>query len=578
VVDREKGRVWVFYLRCKPGRGTDEARPGTDDAANLARWSDDNGVTWSEPIDQTAVARDMADSQWRISVPGPGGAIQDRKGRLIVPIWRFAPWGNFVIFSEDHGSTWQRGAHVPSPPGGDEDQVVELSDGQLLLDMRQQGGPHRWMATSSDGGRTWSAPRPGQPVTPVCCAIERYTLKSAGDDRDRIVWTGPLGPGRNKLVVRTSYDEGQTFANERLIADEPAAYSDLTLLKDKSVGVLWERGNYKFITFTRLTREFLEPPEFAYVCQDAGAGAYEAFPDVCRLSDGRLMAVFYAGYGHVAMPNEQLPKGGRICFCTSADEGHTWSKAEVLYDSPDDDRDPSIVQLKSGQVICNFFSLRKATEPGRNWTGLGTWIVTSDDLGKTWSPPRQLFADYYCSAPIRELSDGRLILGLYRELPNTSAGAVGISDDDGKTWRVVDIQNGGFRLDAETDVIELSDGTLYAAQRPEMCFSVSKDRGNTWSVSKPMGFPGHCPYFLRTREGIILLAHRVPATSLHYSLDECKTWSQNVPVDSVGGAYPSMVNLKDGTVLIVYYEEGAGSSIRCKRLRATTSGIEWLPP
>ena len=320
------------------------------------------------------------------------------------------------------------------------------------------------------------------------------------------------------------------------------------------------------------------PPLFGYVCRDAGAGGYEAFPDVCRLSDGRLMAVFYAGYGHVAMPNEQLPKGGRICYSTSADEGHTWTKAEILYDSPDDDRDPSIVQLKDGRLICNFFSLRKATEPGRRWTGLGTWMVTSDDLGKTWSAPRQLFEGYYCSAPIRQLSDGRLILGLYRELPKSAAGAVGISDDGGKTWKLVDIDNGGIRLDAETDVIELADGTLYAAQRPKMCFSVSKDRGDTWSVSKPIGFAGHCPYFLRTREGIILLAHRVPATSLHYSLDECKTWSENVPVDSVGGAYPSMVNLKDGTVLIVYYEEGAGSSIRCKRFRATKSGIQWLQP
>ena len=60
------------------------------------------------------------------------------------------------------------------------------------------------------------------------------------------------------------------------------------------------------------------PPLFVYVCKDAGAGAYEAFPDVCRLSDGRLMSVFYAGYGHVALPNAQLPKGGRICYCTSA--------------------------------------------------------------------------------------------------------------------------------------------------------------------------------------------------------------------------------------------------------------------
>jgi sialidase-1 len=62
-------------------------------------------------------------------------------------------------------------------------------------------------------------------------------------------------------VARLSYDEGQTFTNERLIADEPAAYSDLTVLKNKTVGVLWERGNYRFITFTTLTLEFLEPKD-----------------------------------------------------------------------------------------------------------------------------------------------------------------------------------------------------------------------------------------------------------------------------------------------------------------------------
>lgn len=259
VVDRQNGRTWVFYLRCKPGRGSREARPGTDDATNLARYSDDNGVNWSEPIDQTSVAREMADPQWRISVPGPGGAIQDRKGRLIVPMWRFAPWGVFAMFSEDHGRTWQRGKQMPGSRGGDEDQLVELADGRILFDIRQESGPHRWQALSSDGGRTWSEPRPGQSVTPVCCAIESYTRKSAGDDRNRILWTGPLGPGRKKLVVRTSYDDGQTFSNEQMIADEPAAYSDLTILKDKSAGVLWERGNYRFITFTRLNREFLEP-------------------------------------------------------------------------------------------------------------------------------------------------------------------------------------------------------------------------------------------------------------------------------------------------------------------------------
>ncbi len=54
LLDRQQRRLWVFYLRCKPGRSTDTARPGTDDVQNLVRSSDDNGVTWSEPADITA--------------------------------------------------------------------------------------------------------------------------------------------------------------------------------------------------------------------------------------------------------------------------------------------------------------------------------------------------------------------------------------------------------------------------------------------------------------------------------------------------------------------------------------------
>jgi sialidase-1 len=261
VVDRQNGRVWLLYLRSKPERSTDTSRPGTDDMQTLARHSDDNGLTWSDPLDLTKVARDYSDPTWQASVVGPGGVIQTRTGRLVAPVWKVKPYGVFTIFSDDHGQTWQRGSLMPGNQGGDEDQIVELADGRLLLDIRQNSGPHRLLATSSDAGQTWSEPRPGVSVTPVACAIERLTLQSAGDDRNRIVWTGPKGPGRKTLVARLSYDEGQTFTNERLIADEPAAYSDLTVLKNKTVGVLWERGNYRFITFTTLTLEFLEPKD-----------------------------------------------------------------------------------------------------------------------------------------------------------------------------------------------------------------------------------------------------------------------------------------------------------------------------
>lgn len=263
VVDRDTGRMWLVYLRSKPGRSTVTSRGGTDDMQTLARYSDDHGRHWSQPIDLTRIARDFDDAGWRATVVGPGGAIQTRGGRLVFPAWKVAPWGVFALYSDDHGRTWRRGQVVPGEQGGNENQLVELADGRVLSDFRQNRGPHRWVAASRDGGGTWSPPRPGQRVTPVACAIQRFTRTTAGDDRNRILWSGPKGPGRTRLVVRVSYDEGQTFPLERQISAEHAAYSDLTILEDRTVGVLWERGEkrgYQYITFTRFNLEFLESP------------------------------------------------------------------------------------------------------------------------------------------------------------------------------------------------------------------------------------------------------------------------------------------------------------------------------
>jgi photosystem II stability/assembly factor-like uncharacterized protein len=290
------------------------------------------------------------------------------------------------------------------------------------------------------------------------------------------------------------------------------------------------------------------------------------------------MCVFYDGWTHVSLPDDAHPKGGRITAVYSADEGATWSAPEMVFDGPEDDRDPSAVQLRDGRVLCNFFSLKSNGAAG--YTGLGSWLVESRDGGKTWSDARQMVADYYCSSPIRELKDGRLVLGLYRETEQDANGAIIVSDDHGVTWNTpTDIANGGLRLDAETDVIELNGGGLFAAERTateSMRFSISTDRGQTWSVSAPIGFPGHSPYLHRAPDGTLLLAHRLPQTSLHFSRDDGATWSENVPVDDFIGAYPSMVTLRDGAILIVYYEEGGDSNIRARKFRATAGGVEWL--
>ncbi len=266
LLDRTTSRVWLFHNRTRPDRSSASARVGTDDSQAWARYSQDNGLTWSEPRDLTGIARDV--EHWGSSFFGPGGAIQNAAGRLIVPVSqttgkgdgddRSTPttWTAFTIYSDDHGETWTRSKLVSS--ASSENQLVELADGNLLMDARQDKGPTRWIFLSSDGGQTWSAPRTGQVVPPIASGIERYSLASAEDDRNRILWTGPRGPGRQTLVLRVSYDEGRTFTNERIISEEKAAYSDITLLADRSIGVIWERGGYAFLTFTRFDLGFAE--------------------------------------------------------------------------------------------------------------------------------------------------------------------------------------------------------------------------------------------------------------------------------------------------------------------------------
>ncbi|MFN0164824.1 MAG: exo-alpha-sialidase [Bryobacteraceae bacterium] len=270
LVDRTNRRTWIFFNRWEPGFGTENSKPGTTNNQMWARYSDDNGKTWSAAVDLTRTTRDF--ENWGAIFLGPGGAIQTRNGRLIVPaamrpdtMFWWMPGGRtiamraYAIYSDDHGATWKRGALVRAQT--DENEMIELADGAVMVDARQGSGPHRWLSISKDGGVTWSNPVPGQEVTPVATAIERWTLESNGDDRNRILWTGPVGGGRRKLVARISYDEGQTFSTEKVLYGGLAAYSDLTILSDKTAGVLWERGvsdGYQSITFTRFGLDFME--------------------------------------------------------------------------------------------------------------------------------------------------------------------------------------------------------------------------------------------------------------------------------------------------------------------------------
>ncbi len=323
-----------------------------------------------------------------------------------------------------------------------------------------------------------------------------------------------------------------------------------------------------------------DPPKYATISRGGEAGPYQAFPDVCRLPDGELACVFYAGYAHVSLPNAEWPRGGRICVVQSSDEGRTWSPPRVLFDGPQDDRDPHIAALRDGRLTCSFFQYRSVDGTIEH----DVCLIESHDGGGTWeAEPRVLAANRWAvSAPVRELPDGTLLLGAYTGDNSTAYGAVLRSIDGGQSWSepVAIDPHSGVRLDAETDVLRLPNGSILAALRGDgsvnLHFATSADQGLTWSKVQDSGFLGHSPHLTRLSTGQILLTHRQPATSLHISHDDAKSWQGPIEIDSVGGAYPSTVELKDGTVLAVYYEEGPSSAVRAARFRVVANGIEKL--
>ena len=78
--------------------------------------------------------------------------------------------------------------------------------------------------------------------------------------RGGLLFSNPASKKREKMTIRLSQDEGKTWSIVRTIHQGPAAYSCLAVLKDGSIGCLYERGDkhpYETITFARLSLGWL---------------------------------------------------------------------------------------------------------------------------------------------------------------------------------------------------------------------------------------------------------------------------------------------------------------------------------
>jgi sialidase-1 len=254
VVDRDTGVIWLPFTR------------DNDDV--LLVLSEDDGKSWTPP---RVITSSVKKDEWTWYATGPGNGIQltrgPYRGRLMIPCDhrvrsiadRRKSTRSHVIYSDDHGETWQIGGIADFLMN--ECAVAELSDASLLLNMRSMRGlQRRGVATSKDGGLTWSKCANSEVlIEPNCQAtMIRYTWDADGE-KSRLLFCNPASEqGRNRLTVRVSYDEGRTWPVSQLLYEGSAAYSCLVALPDGDIGVLFERDDYGKITFARVSRKWLE--------------------------------------------------------------------------------------------------------------------------------------------------------------------------------------------------------------------------------------------------------------------------------------------------------------------------------
>ena len=333
---------------------------------------------------------------------------------------------------------------------------------------------------------------------------------------------------------------------------------------------------------------------------------YAGWSTVARRANGDLWVTWSGGRdGHVCPM-------GQVRAMTSRDDGATWTYPRVLLDSPTDDRDSGVLETAKGtllvttftslayedhlaksvmympvagkssamrpmppEVVARWQATQKRLTADERQAELGEWALRSTDGGLNFSARIATIVNSP-HGPL-QLKDGR-ILYIGKELwtKNQRIGAVE-SKDDGLSWNWLSEIPGRPGDDVERDyhelhAVESDDGRIVAQIRHQgkvdknwTLQTESTDGGKTWTIPRAITF-GIPSQLLKLRDGRLLMTYghrRLPfGNQARLSTDHGRTWSEPMIVSGDGTVsdlgYPSTVELADGTLLTVWYENMKG--------------------
>lgn len=239
------GRIWLFLEWNDEFKAQWSDFQAWGDRKIHTSYSDDDGVTWSVPLDRTS---SLTPPSYKWDCVGPGIGIRtayDHPGRLIVPAY------GRNIYSDDHGATWQ---YELTAGGTDESTIVELMNGSLMRNDRP--GTTEWNLSKTRRKSVGSIAG-GFPAFSTVTALpdpkcEGSMLRYNTDDPNRIIFLNPNGTGqRCNMTVRISYDDGVTWPRSRALYSTAncdytnstvvyGGYSSMVKTADYCIGALVE--------------------------------------------------------------------------------------------------------------------------------------------------------------------------------------------------------------------------------------------------------------------------------------------------------------------------------------------------